>query len=105
MLMVAQVQSNWTLILRELARWKELSRGQSLVDYSTSLHYNLIYLVVNSCKCIMHTLSYTIGHIKIIDVAFVYSGKIIMLCRAKYHFTRLYFYKNVYLSNIGLSIG
>ena len=33
--LVAQVKSNWNLILEELSRWKQLSRGQSVVAYST----------------------------------------------------------------------
>lgn len=35
MLMVALVRSNWNLILLELARWKELSRGDAGLVYST----------------------------------------------------------------------
>lgn len=34
--MVAQVESNWNLILYELARWKELPRDDALVKYSTA---------------------------------------------------------------------
>ena len=33
--LVAQMKSNWNLILEELSRWKQLSRGQSVVAYST----------------------------------------------------------------------
>jgi hypothetical protein len=33
MLMVAQVESNWNLILSELSRWKELTKGGTLATY------------------------------------------------------------------------
>jgi hypothetical protein len=35
-LMVARVHSNWNLLLEELSRWAQLSRGASSVAYSTA---------------------------------------------------------------------
>lgn len=37
-LMVAHVHSNWNDLLAELARWKGISRGGSLLGYSTASH-------------------------------------------------------------------
>jgi hypothetical protein len=36
MLMVAYVQSNWNLLLKELSRWKQLSSSGTLSNYSTT---------------------------------------------------------------------
>ena len=37
-LMVAEVQSNWNVLLSELSRWKGLSRVGALLSYSTTSH-------------------------------------------------------------------
>jgi hypothetical protein len=36
--MVAQIESNWNLILLELSRWKNISRGEDLLSSSTAQH-------------------------------------------------------------------
>ena len=41
MLMVTEVHSNWNQLLVEFSRWIQLSRGTTVVGYSTATHQNL----------------------------------------------------------------